>query len=94
MSLSVESKEAKQLHDWSPERIDRAREKFAEESGVRIDQLGGLAIDEVSFVDAKLIGQADAILRQLTGRVRLLYDHHLRLHLDGLRHHGLRRHLQ
>lgn len=43
------------------------KEKFYTENGLRIENVGGIAIDEVSFNDSTLFGHVDGILRQITG---------------------------
>ncbi|KAJ8599440.1 hypothetical protein CTAYLR_007447 [Chrysophaeum taylorii] len=44
-----------------------ARTKFQALCGVTYDDIAGLVIDEISFVDAALIGHVDACARALTG---------------------------
>ena len=58
--------EVKQL---TPPLLEKARAKFANECGVRIEDVGGIVIDEVSFVAAGVFGQVDYMLRQLTGNM-------------------------
>ena len=50
-----------------------ARAKFFDESGVTIEQMGALGIDEVSFNDAQLMGHISSILQQLTGNLDVAF---------------------
>ena len=72
LNLSIESKSAKKVRQLSPTELERARKKFHEESGVKVEDLGGLIIDEVSFIEMVLLGHVEAMLEQLTDNLHIL----------------------
>ena len=69
MSLGIACKGAKQVKQLKPMELEAAREKFYSECGVRIEDLGRIVIDEISFVAARVFGHVDSMLRQLTGNM-------------------------
>ena len=50
----------------------RLRQKFEEETGIKVDELGGIVVDEVSFADCETLGHMDERLRELTGNIDLM----------------------
>ena len=72
LNLSIESKSATRVKQLSPQQCTAAREKFFQECGVRIEDVGGIVVDEVSFIELVLFGHIDSRLQQLTGNVGVL----------------------
>jgi len=54
------------VRDLSQTQIQETKQKFKSESGMDIRDVGGIVIDEISFIEARLFGHADGILRQCT----------------------------
>ena len=71
-NLGVESKNAKRVEQMSHGRRETARKKFFNECGVKIENIGGIVIDEVSFNELEIFGHLDGRLRQLTGNMDVL----------------------
>ena len=60
------------LTDWrqlSDVAVAAARAKFFSECGVSLDDVGGIVIDEVSFITAAVFGHVDHVLRAMTGNL-------------------------
>ena len=72
LNLSIESKSAKHVRQLSQQQQEAAREKFFQECGVRIEDVGGMVVDEVSFLEDALFGHIDSRLQQLTGCIGVL----------------------
>ena len=62
MSEDAEHLTATELPDH---KLDQVLEKFLQESGVSLDEISGLVIDEITFNDAKLYGHLCKRLYQL-----------------------------
>ena len=69
MSLGILCKGARDVKQLKPAEIATARAKFASECGVSIENVGGIVIDEVSFIAAAVFGHCDHALRALTGNL-------------------------
>ena len=69
MSLGISCKGARDVKQLKPTEIATARAKFASECGVSIENVGGIVIDEVSFIAAAVFGHCDHALRALTGNL-------------------------
>jgi hypothetical protein len=54
MSLGITCKGARNVKQLRPMDIEAARTKFLNECGVRVEDIGGIVIDEVSFIAAGL----------------------------------------
>ena len=52
MSLGITCKGARNVKQLRPMDIEAARTKFLNECGVRVEDIGGIVIDEVSFIAA------------------------------------------
>ena len=63
MSLSITCKNARDAKQLSDVAVAAARAKFASECGVSLDDIGGIVIDEVSFITAAVFGHVDHMLR-------------------------------
>ena len=72
LNLSIESKSAAHIKQLSQSQLEEAREKFFQECGVRIGDVGGMVVDEVSFLETSLFGHIDGRLQQLTGNIGVL----------------------
>jgi Mrp family chromosome partitioning ATPase len=53
------------LTDLEPTQLEKLREKFKKESGVDIQDVAAIIIDEISFVDTKILGHVSHALSQL-----------------------------
>ena len=53
------------LTDLEPTQLVKLREKFKKESGVEIRNVAAIIIDEISFVDTKILGHVSHALSQL-----------------------------
>ena len=53
------------LTDLEPTQLVKLREKFKKESGVDIQDVAAIIIDEISFVDTKILGHVSHALSQL-----------------------------
>ena len=93
--MGIACKGAKEVKQLKPMELEAAREKFYSECGVRIEDVGGIVIDEISFVAAGVLGHVDSMLRQLTGNMDvacggipllLCGDNHRTLSTDPNRH--------
>ena len=71
-NMRIDAKNAKRAALVPPALREKLRRKFEEESGVRLADLGGIVIDEVSFNELNLFGHLDARLRALTDSVGVL----------------------
>lgn len=67
MSLGITCKGARNVKQLRPMDIEAARTKFLNECGVRVEDIGGIVIDEVSFIAAGVFGHVDHALRALMG---------------------------
>ena len=63
MSLSITCKSARDVKQLSDVAVAAARAKFSSECGVSLDDIGGIVIDEVSFITAAVFGHVDHMLR-------------------------------
>lgn len=72
LSMGVRTKGEMKLKQYKPAQIEAAREKFYAECGVRIEDVGGLVVDEISFVTAATLGHVDWALRVMTGNEDVL----------------------
>ena len=63
MSLSITCKNARDVRQLSDVAVAAARAKFFSECGVSLDDVGGIVIDEVSFITAAVFGHVDHVLR-------------------------------
>mgnify|MGYP006238725105 FL=1 len=63
MSLSIMCKNARDVRQLSDVAVAAARAKFFSECGVSLDDVGGIVIDEVSFITAAVFGHVDHVLR-------------------------------
>ena len=59
------------LNMFSPKKKHDSTERFLEDAGVSIHDIGGLVIDEVSFISMRVLGHAHNCLRQLMGELNL-----------------------
>ena len=66
-NLSPSTMKHKRPKDLNRHQIEDTRKKFKEESGMDMDCVGSIVIDEISFVEAWVLGHVDSILRQCTG---------------------------
>ena len=69
MSLSITCKNARDVRQLSDVAVAAARAKFFSECGVSLDDVGGIVIDEVSFITAAVFGHVDHVLRAMTGNL-------------------------
>ena len=69
MSLSITCKNARDVRQLSDVAVAAARAKFFSECGVSLDDVGGIVIDEVSFITAAVFGHVDHVLRAMTGPI-------------------------
>jgi hypothetical protein len=69
MSLSITCKNARDARQLSDVAVAAARAKFFSECGVSLDDVGGIVIDEVSFITAAVFGHVDHVLRAMTGNL-------------------------
>ena len=70
LGLGVQAKAARNVRSISNEGQREARRaKFEAECGYPIEQIGGIVIDEVSFIEVGVFGHVDADLRNLFGSV-------------------------
>lgn len=73
LSLPIASKGSTNVMDFQNEgKRHEALEKFYQECGVRVEDLGGLVIDEVSFDETSVFGQVDHRLRALLGEPNVM----------------------
>ena len=49
LNMKIDTKSTRRVADCRPAYRDLLRKKFEDESGVKLDELGGIVIDEVSF---------------------------------------------
>ena len=63
MSQSITCKNARDARQLSDVAVAAARAKFFSECGVSLDDVGGIVIDEVSFITAAVFGHVDHVLR-------------------------------
>ena len=71
MSLSITCKNARDVRQLSDVAVAAARAKFFSECGVSLDDVGGIVIDEVSFITSSVFGHVDHVLRAMTGNLDL-----------------------
>ena len=69
LNLNIVGKSATRVQSLSQGQRESARQKFFNECGVRVEDIGGIVIDESSFIELKTLGHVDNRLRQLTGAV-------------------------
>ena len=69
MSLNITCKNARDVRQLSDVAVAAARAKFFSECGVSLDDVGGIVIDEVSFITAAVFGHVDHVLRAMTGNL-------------------------
>jgi hypothetical protein len=72
LNMRINTKAAKRISCLNQADITKLRKKFESESGVKVDELGGIVIDEVSFTEAQVFGHLDARLRCLTGHMDVI----------------------
>ena len=75
MSLSITCKNARDAKQLSDVAVAAARAKFASECGVSLDDIGGIVIDEVSFITAAVFGHVDHMLRVRRPMVAPMQEH-------------------
>ena len=68
LNLCPSTQKRNVVRDLSQTQIQETKEKFKSESGMGMKDVGGIVIDEISFIEARLFGHADGILRQCTGK--------------------------
>ena len=73
LNLGIATKSEEQVPHLDEAKRERGRTKFFEESGVRVDEVGAIVLDEVSFVEARMLGHFDAVMRQLTGNLGIMF---------------------
>ena len=67
LKLGIKSKSSSRVQQLSPAQLETARKQFKEECGVSIEDVGGIVLDECSFVELSIFGHIDSRLQQLTG---------------------------
>ena len=67
MSLGITCKGARDVKQFKPMDVEAARTKFLNECGVNVEDIGGIVIDEISFIASSVFGHVDHALRALTG---------------------------
>ena len=67
LSISIRCKNTQDVKKRHGVDVVAARDKFFKECGVRIEDIGGIVIDEVSFIATSVFGRIDHALRDLTG---------------------------
>ena len=72
LSLGITTKGLTSVRQLQPTELETARAKFFRECGVRIEDVGGIVIDEVSFISSAVFGHVDHTLRQLSGNLDVL----------------------
>ena len=70
---SFATKSEEQVPHLDESKREKGRKKFFEESGVHVEEVGAIVLDEVSFVEAKMLGHFDAVMRQLTGNLKIMF---------------------
>ena len=65
LNMRIDTKSTKRVAYVRPAYRDQLRRKFTEESGIKLDELGGIVIDEVSFNELNVFGHVDMRLRVL-----------------------------
>ena len=73
LNLGIATKSEEQVPHLDEAKREKGRKKFFEESGVRVEEVGAIVLDEVSFVEAKMLGHFDAVMRQLTGNLSIMF---------------------
>ena len=63
--FGVGVKDREKIAKLNQQQLSQTREKFLEESGMRIEDVDVLVIDEVSFINHRIIGHLEATCRQL-----------------------------
>lgn len=72
LNMKIDTKNAKHVAYERPALRDKLRKKFALESGVQVEDIGGIVIDEVSFNEINVFGHIDCRLRVLTGNMDVM----------------------
>lgn len=67
LSLNLYSKKVVMPSLLTGGNLEEALRKFYEVSGMRLEDIGAIVVDEVSFVELRLFGHADMRFRALTG---------------------------
>ena len=65
LKMGCHGKFEKRVRSANQQQREKRREKFETESGYSIDKIGGIVIDEVSFIELGLFGHLDANLQNL-----------------------------
>ena len=67
LNMSLKTKAAERVRHADQAQREKAAKKFEEEAGMPIEAVGGIVIDEVSFIELGVFGHLDADLRTLLG---------------------------
>ena len=65
LNFTLAIKEQTLTSTHSADKLHAMREKFTKESGMKLEDVGGIVIDECSFITAAMYGHVDMTLRQL-----------------------------
>ena len=67
LNMSLKTKAAERVRHADQAQREKAANKFEEEAGMPIEAVGGIVIDEVSFIELGVFGHLDADMRTLLG---------------------------